>query len=235
VPTALVTGANKGLGLEHVRQFAGRGWKILACARKCDAPALVALAEEFGAQFTILPLDVTDHVQIDRLASEMADDPIDVLINNAGSTGPQGFPECIAFQGLDNTDFEIWKDIFAVNLLGAFKVATAFRRNIVASTHRLLVNMSSDLGSVEQNETGQLYAYRSSKAGLNMITKGMAVEWPDITTIAMAPGWCRTEIGGDDAGISPVDSVREQQRVFERLTHDDSGRFIDRFGETVPW
>jgi len=99
----------------------------------------------------------------------------------------------------------------------------------------LFVNMSSDVGSVEQNRTGKLYAYRSSKAGLNIISKGMAVEWHDVVVIAMAPGWCRTDLGGTEAEVDPVDSVRAQQELFDRLGPEDSGRYLDRFGETVPW
>jgi NAD(P)-dependent dehydrogenase (short-subunit alcohol dehydrogenase family) len=95
--------------------------------------------------------------------------------------------------------------------------------------------MSSDLGSIAQNQSGGSYAYRSSKAALNMVAKGMAVEWPDLTVVAMAPGWTRTDLGGADAPLEPAESVRLQQQVFDRLTRADSGRFLNRFGETVPW
>jgi NAD(P)-dependent dehydrogenase (short-subunit alcohol dehydrogenase family) len=235
MPTALITGANKGLGLEHVRQFAQRGWTVIACTRKPGTPQLVELVKKFGHSVRIHALDVTDHAAVDRLADQLRDTSIDILVNNAGTIGPLGAPECMAYQGLDNMDYGIWQDILTVNLFGAFKVATAFRGHIAASDRRLLVNMSSDLGSVAQNETGKIYAYRSSKAGLNIVSKGMSVEWSDIIVVAMAPGWCQTEMGGEGATIVPADSVHAQQQTFEQLSAEDSGRYLDRFGATLPW
>jgi NAD(P)-dependent dehydrogenase (short-subunit alcohol dehydrogenase family) len=234
MPTALVTGASRGLGLEHVRQFAERGWEVIACARKPDVGELAAIVQG-NASVTARVLDVIDHAAIDALAVEFRGATIDVLVNNAGTLGPMGMPESVAYQSLSNMDYENWRDILEVNLLGAFKVATAFHDHLAASKQRLLVNMSSDLGSVEQNTKGALYAYRSSKSALNIITKGMSVEWLDVVIIAMAPGWCRTALGGPDAEVDPVDSVRAQQALFDRLGQEDSGRFVDRFGETVPW
>ena len=232
MPTVLITGANRGLGLEYTRQFLEQGWRVIACTRKPDAPELRSLPAE---RLRIRELDVVDHAGVDRLAGALADEPIDVLINNAGTSGPQGFPECSAYSGLENMDYDIWRQIIEINLLGAFKVATAFRAHLAKSGRGILINMSSDLGSVAQNTQGNLYNYRSSKAGLNILTKGFGNEWPDIISIAMAPGWCKTELGGDDAGIDPADSVREQIKTIGRLTREHSGCFIDRFGETVPW
>ena len=99
----------------------------------------------------------------------------------------------------------------------------------------LLVNMSSDMGSIANNSMGHAYAYRSSKSALNMLTRGMAIEWKNITVISMAPGWCRTDLGGPEAPVDPVESVRMQQELFERLESCRSGEFINRFGESVDW
>jgi NAD(P)-dependent dehydrogenase (short-subunit alcohol dehydrogenase family) len=235
MPATLITGANKGLGLEYARQYAAAGWQVFACTRKPEAPALLELKTTHDNALRICKLDVTDHAAVDALARELADQPIDVLVNNAGSTGPKGVPECVAYQGLTNTDYSIWRDILEVNLLGAFKVATAFYPHLKASGNGRLVNMSSDLGSVAQNTKGNLYAYRSSKAGLNMMAKGMAVEWPDIVVIAMAPGWCRTDLGGADAEVEADESVALQLGVIEMLSREDSGKYLNRFGEQVPW
>tara|TARA_Y100001960_G_C14288280_1_gene640240 strand:- start:3 stop:290 length:288 start_codon:yes stop_codon:yes gene_type:complete len=95
--------------------------------------------------------------------------------------------------------------------------------------------MSSDLGSVEQNNFGGFYSYRASKSALNIISKGMSVDWQDITVIALAPGWCRTYLGGEEAEVDPAESVAEQQVMFESIKSDDSGKFLDRFGNQVPW
>jgi len=99
---------------------------------------------------------------------------------------------------------------------------------------KLIVNMSSGLASITDSN-GNSYAYRSSKAGLNMITKGMGEEWTDVITIAMAPGWCKTDLGGSDAPVETAASVRDQQRLFPQLTQADSGRYMDVNGDTVPW
>jgi len=235
MPTALITGANKGIGYQYAQQYAAKGWAVIACTRKPDTPELLDLWREFGEKIQICELDVTDHAAVDALAQELSDVPIDVLVNNAGSTGPKGVPECIAYQGLTNTDYQIWRDILEVNLLGAFKVATAFYPHLQASNNGRLINMSSDLGSVAQNTKGNLYAYRSSKAGLNMMAHGMALEWPDITVIAMAPGWCRTDLGGTDAEVDADESVSLQLELIDRLSQDDSGKYLNRFGVEVPW
>jgi len=232
---ALVTGASRGIGLEHCRQFARRGWQVIACARQSGCAALHELAGEFPGLVRVEPLDVTDHAAVDALAAGLRGSAIDVLVNNAGSAGPAGGTASAAYQGLTSMDYGIWREILEVNLLGAFKVATALRDHVAAGSRRLIVNMSSDLGSITQNRTGNAYAYRTSKTGLNMVTRGMSLEWPELVVVAMAPGWCRTDLGGAEAEVDVADSVRAQQVAFERLGPGDSGRYINRFGDTVPW
>ena len=232
MPTVMITGANRGLGLEYTRQYLEQGWQVIACTRQPDAPDLKALPDEL---LRIYELDIVDHAAVDQLSENLKDEPIDMLVNNAGTSGPEGFPECATYSGIGNMDYQIWRQILEINLLGAFKVATAFRGNLVKSDRGVLINMTSDLGSIAQNMQGDLYSYRTSKAGLNIMTKGFANEWPDIISIAMAPGWCRTELGGTGAEIAPADSVREQIKSIDRLTTSHSGCFLDRFGESVPW
>lgn len=234
--TAFITGANRGIGLEHARAFVRQGWRVLACARNPSASeALAKLAGEHPEQVRLLTLDVTDHPAIDALAAELKDQRIDILINNAGSFGPQGFPDGMHYQSLEHMDYGIWRELLEVNLLSPFKIAVAFHDQLARAERPLLVNMTSDLGSVAQNTQGHSYAYRTSKSGLNMLTKGIAQEWPDIIAIAMAPGWCRTDLGGDSAHIETADSVAEQQRTFARVTRAESGLCLDRFGAVVPW
>jgi NAD(P)-dependent dehydrogenase (short-subunit alcohol dehydrogenase family) len=236
MPRVLITGANRGLGLEHARQFAAQGWRVVACARSPERAAdLQKLAAEYPQEIALETLDVTDFDAVDALGERLADEPLDLLLNNAGTYGPQGAPAGMAYQGLDAMDYRIWRQMLEVNLLAPFRVAVAMQPALRRAARPLLVMMSSDLGSIANNQQGHSYAYRSTKAGLNMLTKGIAVEWPGIIVVAMAPGWCRTDLGGADAVVDPVDSVREQQKVFATLTPADSGRFIDRFGETVAW
>ena len=236
MPTVFVTGANRGLGYEHVKQYAHKGWKVIACAREPEsAIELQKLHAEYGDNFIIEQLDVVNHQDIDRLSRKFKSLPIDVLINNAGTTGPLGVPGAMDYQKIDSMDYKIWREILEVNLISPFKVATAFHDHIAHSEKRLLIMMSSDLGSVEQNTFGGFYSYRASKAALNIISKGMSVDWLDLTVIALAPGWCKTYLGGEEAEIYPDESVNNQQEMFEKIVSNNSGMFLDRFGKEVPW
>lgn len=236
MPTVLVTGANRGLGYEHVKQYAQKGWKVIACARNPKkATELDNLKDKYDDNFIIEQLEVIDHPRIEELAEKYSNTPIDILINNAGTTGPLGVPGAMDYQKIDSMDYEIWRDILEVNLISPFKVATAFHDHIAQSEKKLLIMMSSDLGSIEQNTFGGFYSYRASKAALNIISKGMSVDWQDLTVIALAPGWCKTYLGGEEAEIHPDESVKNQQAMFEKIITSNSGMFLDRFGKEVPW
>lgn len=235
MPVTLITGANRGIGFEHARRYAEQGWQVHACARNPEAAKdLQALAAEHPDSVRIHRLEVTDHAAVDALASQLQGVAIDILLNNAGTYGPQGFPEGAVYQSLEHMDYAAWRDMLEINLLAPFKVATAFHDHVAASAMKLHVLMSSGLASIENN-IGCSYAYRASKAGLNMIGKGMGREWADVITIAMAPGWCNTDLGGPDAPVAVADSVQAQQALFPTLTAADSGRYLDFNGETVPW
>ena len=236
MPTVMVTGANRGIGYEHVAQYAQKKWKVIACARQREkAIDLLQLQDKYGANFIIEELEVTNHNQVDDLSQKYSNTAIDILINNAGTGGPEGMPGAMDYQKIDNMNYQIWRDILEVNLLAPFKVATSFHKQISISDKKTLIMMSSDLGSVSQNTFGGLYSYRASKSGLNIVAKGMSNEWKDIIVVALAPGWCRTYLGGAEAEIDPMDSVEDQQKMFESLTESDSGKFLDRFGNEVPW
>ena len=236
MPTVMVTGANRGIGYEHVAQYARKKWNVIACARRPEkAIELLQLQDKYGANFIIEELEVTNHKQVDDLSQKHSNTTIDILINNAGTGGPEGMPGAMDYQKIDNMNYQIWRDILEVNLLAPFKVATSFHKQISISDKKTLIMMSSDLGSVSQNTFGGLYSYRASKSGLNIVAKGMSNEWKDIIVVTLAPGWCRTYLGGAEAEIDPMDSVEDQQKMFESLTESDSGKFLDRFGNEVPW
>jgi len=236
MPTVFVTGANRGLGFEHVKQYAEKNWEVIACSRNPEqSNELSLLRDQYPDNLIIEKLDVTNFDEITALSEKYKDKPIDILINNAGTLGPKGVPEAMGYQNIGHMDYEIWRDILEVNLLAPFKVATAFHDQVAMSSKKLLIMMSSDLGSVEQNNFGGLYSYRTSKAGLNILSKGMSIDWKDITVIALAPGWCKTFLGGVEADVEPDVSVTEQQKMFESIEPSDSGKFLDRFGKEVPW
>lgn len=234
--TALVTGANRGLGLEYTRQLAAAGWHVLAATRRpAHAPELAELARAVPERITVLPLDVVDAGNVSAVAGSLAGTPLDMLINNAGTFGPEGSPGGMRYQSLAGMDYGIWRDILEVNLLAPFRITVALAPSLRLAPRPLVVMVSSDLGSIANNRMGQSHAYRTSKAGLNMLTKGIANEWRDLIVISMAPGWCRTELGGAEAEIDPADSVAAQLQTFDRLGPGHSGQFLDRFGEPVAW
>jgi NAD(P)-dependent dehydrogenase (short-subunit alcohol dehydrogenase family) len=234
--TVLVTGANRGLGLEYCRQLAAAGWRVIAGTREPDRAAdLQSLARANHDQVRILRLDVVDEAGIQAVVQELRGQPLDMLINNAGTFGPEGSPQGMRYQSLANMDYEIWRNILEVNLLAPFRLTVALAASLRLASRPVVVMLSSDLGSIANNRLGHSHAYRTSKAGLNMLTKGIANEWRDLITVAMAPGWCRTELGGEEAEIDPGDSVRAQLQTLAALTADHNGQFIDRFGAPVAW
>lgn len=236
MPRVLITGASRGLGLEHARQYLAKGWEVIATARNPESsPGLDSLSSENADLLRVMQLDVTDHARVEAVAAELVGESLDVVLNNAGTYGPKSAFEGMHYQSLESMDYGLWREMMEVNVIAAFKVAVCFKPHLEAAAHPLLVNMSSDMGSIGNNSIGHAYAYRSSKTALNMLTKGMATEWKEVAVIAMAPGWCRTDLGGPEAPVDPVESVRMQQECFESLESSRSGEFINRFGETVNW
>ena len=236
MPRILITGASRGLGLEHAKQYLAKGWQVIATARNPESsPGLRALESHNAERMRQIQMDVTDHPRVEAVAEELAGQSLDILLNNAGTYGPKSAFEGMHYQSLESMDYDLWREMHEINVLAAFKVAVCFKPHLEAAAHPVLVNMSSDMGSIGNNSIGHAYAYRSSKAGLNMLTKGMAIEWQSLTVIAMAPGWCRTDLGGPEAPVDPVESVRMQQELFESLEFSRSGEFINRFGESVNW
>jgi len=234
--TVLITGANRGIGLEHARQYAAKGWNVIGCCRNpAKSGDLNKLQQEYSQTVEIYPLDVTSRQAVASLAMRLSDRTIDLLINNAGTFGPKGAPEGMSYQSLYFMDYGIWRNMFEVNTVAPFHMSVAFRPHLDRSKQPVIINMSSGLASVENNVQGMSYAYRTTKAGLNMLTKGMAAEWPKVIVVSMAPGWCKTDLGGPDAEVDTAESVRSQQQTIGKLNIENSGTFIDRTGEDIPW
>lgn len=235
--TWLITGANRGMGLEHVRQALAAGESVVATARNPDdSAALHALALAHGLRLRIEGFDATDHAAPETLAERLAGVPVDILVNNAGMTRA-GWPGVASQPEPADRDPAAWEEVLRVNLVAPFALTMALRANIAASTRRLVVMMSSDLGSISSNSMGGAYAYRASKAGLNMVTKGLSIDLQadGISVIAMAPGWVRTDLGTAAATWSVKDSVAKQREVIARVTPADNGRFVNLLGEAVAW
>lgn len=222
--TVLVTGANRGIGLEYARQFAARGYTVIGTARDpADAKELSAVAKR------VEQLDVTDAASVAALARRLDGVAIDILVNNAGMFDRRDVT-------VDTVDFGIMERTFAVNTLGPLRVVQGLLPNLRQGKRKVIVNMSSQLGSIE-NSNGRWYAYRSSKAALNQVNKILSVELgPEgfICTV-LHPGWVRTDMGGENATYSPQESVSGLIAVIEKLKPSDNGRFFDFKGEPIPW
>jgi NAD(P)-dependent dehydrogenase (short-subunit alcohol dehydrogenase family) len=233
LPTVLVTGASRGIGLEFVRQYAADGWRVLACVRSPQrATDLQQLAEQSAGQVTVHALDVEDHASIDALATALSAEPIDVLINSAGTR------EGRAFGKFGNSDFADWERVYRINVIGPMKMAEAFVGHVARSSQKKIVTLTSILGSIGRNSIGGLYAYRASKAAVNAVMRSMSIDLASAQGIAattMHPGWVRTDMGGPRADIDVVTSVSGMRRVIDGLTTENAGRFWMYDGSKLPW
>jgi len=235
-PTVLITGSNRGIGFEFVRQFAARGWRIIATTRRPDrADDLIELAKS-NPDIVIERLDVTDHAGIDELAARYADRPIDILLLNA-ALGPA---PATALAQLETLDFELAQRHFAVNAIGPMKVSQAFYANVKASGRKQIIAMSSDSGSfVAGSQAPILFHYKASKAALNMYlhTLAFAAQKRDVTVVMLHPGLVGTNprLAKFPGALKTEDSVRQLMTVIDGLTSEDNGRFIRYTGETMPW
>jgi NAD(P)-dependent dehydrogenase (short-subunit alcohol dehydrogenase family) len=209
MPTALVTGAGRGLGKELARQYAADGWKVIGTERR--------------------DMDMNDRRQIRSYAAGLKNQPIDLLFCNAGITGRKG-------NAPGSFDFDTWEQILRVNLLGAAAVAEAFLENVAASERRVIAMMSSRLGSIAES-SGMTLPYSTSKAALNMLVKGLAsiLAPRGVIVVALSPGWVRTDMGGEQAPLSVEKSVQGLREVISNLKKNDSGKFLSHDGSEIPW
>lgn len=235
--TWLITGANRGIGLGYARQLLAMGDKVIAGVRDPDnAESLIELSSQYKSLLRIGKLDMNDWDAIDSFAENLAEERIDYLINNAGLYGGS-WTEDSHRQSVDSMDYALWEEIMRVNVIAQFRLTTALEGSLMRSDSPLVVMMSSDMGSIGDNDMGQSYAYRTSKAALNMIARSLAVDLRGrgIRVISMAPGWTQTALGGWTATWSVEDSVARQIRVITGLGPEDTGRFLNLHGESVPW
>lgn len=228
--SVLVTGASRGIGLELTRQYAELGWRVYATCRSPEDSGPLAELAQAHPLLSIHRLDVTDHAAIDALAEELAGQPLDVLVNNAGIGG--GRPV------IGRLDYPLFDRILATNVIGPAKMVDAFLPHVEASDSRKIVCISSSLGSITTAKGGN-YLYRSSKSALNMLMRSMAhdlVERGVVLTL-LSPGVVDTDFTRYAAipKIAPDVSARGLIATIDRLTLEEAGCFIRYNGETVPW
>ncbi len=216
MPTVLITGANRGIGLEFARQYCQNGWNVVATVREPT--------EELESICTqVEPLDMLDLAAVAGFGERIA--ALDLLIANAGTYGPKDIT--IA------ADAEGWSDTFTVNTIAPFLLAQAVLPQIRAASGKL-VAISTRMGSIEDNSSGGSIAYRSAKAALNMAWRSLAID-SGVTCAVLHPGWVKTRMGGAGAPLEPEQSVAGMRQVIEGLTPAQSGGFFDYDGSPIPW
>ncbi len=229
--TILITGANRGLGLEFCKQYAQENWNVIACCRQPEkATALTKLKIEFS-NISVLPLDVSDLAQIDQLAKTLDGTAIDVLLNNAGIYGDE------SGHGFSNLNYTQWQKNMTVNVFAPVKMTEAFLPHLQRGEQKKVVAMSSLMGSIEDNGSGGSILYRSSKAALNAAMKSIAIDnrHKKIAVLILHPGWVKTDMGGSNAPMEIPESVVKMRETIANFTHQQSGEFLRYDGQKLPW
>lgn len=221
--TVLITGCDRGLGEEFALQYAARGNRVIAT---CLSPEDLSARHTFGPDVDLVKLDVTDEDAVTRLAGELKGCGIDILVNNAGIPGPH--PE------LEETDIQLWRKMLEVNLIAPFIVSKAFTEHVARSEQKVIAFISSRMGSISLNNTGSSYAYRSSKAGLNMIMKSLAIDLAarQICVLSIHPG---NVMPAGANGLSVAASVERMREVINEAGPHQTGTFYNYNGQILPW
>ena len=231
----MITGANRGLGLEFARQYSADGWRVLATYRNPeDSAELLDLARQDKVQ--AFRLDVSDFDAISALAGELSGESIDVFLSNAGLFGPKPGAESDLRQSFGHIDYGIIRQVLTVNTLAPLKCAEVFVEQIARSEQRKFVALSSIEGSISRAQR-DLYAYRTSKAALNMVTRLLSGDLAPrgITVVSICPGWVKTRMGGEFAKLELTPAIAGFRGLVSRLTLDDSGSFIESPGNPLAY
>lgn len=233
--TWLITGANRGIGLHLTREILAqkREDRVVACAREPErAEALHEAAKQHRGRLELLRLDVSSDASAKEagLAFDLLFDggPLDILVNNAGVLLEYDL-------GLESLDLAQVETMFSVNSLGPMRVSRTFMKALKRSSRPVIAQVSSDLGSISQNEIGMAYGYRMSKTALNMFNKTLSIAEPSLVCVTLHPGWVATDMGGGEAPLEPAESAAGLFRVICGLELSDSGRYLDHRGEEHAW
>jgi NAD(P)-dependent dehydrogenase (short-subunit alcohol dehydrogenase family) len=222
--TVLISGANRGIGLEHAQRYAAAGVHVIAAVREVRAPELAAIGAE------IIGYDAADPSAPAKVRAALGERPIDLLFNNAGIYGGDR-------QNFGGVDPEAFLETIRVNTLGPLLMAQALADNVAASERKIIANQSSLMGSVSDNGMGGYHAYRASKSALNMVSKGLAndLRGRGIIVVALHPGWVKTRMGGENAPVTTADCAQGQQKLLAGLSAAQSGKFFNYDGRELPW
>jgi NAD(P)-dependent dehydrogenase (short-subunit alcohol dehydrogenase family) len=233
MPSILITGANRGLGLEFARQYAADGWDVIATTRNPkSSEELQRLAKD--EKVSLHGLDVTSDDSVKQLGKTLGGKPVDLLILNSAIFTRDG-------NKFGELNFAGWRESFETNVLGAVRVAEALIENVAASKRKQIAAISTGMGSMQALGTtigfGSAYQYRTSKAALNMAMSILAKEMAPrgIGVLIFSPGWVQTDMGGPNAALTPEQSIAGMRKVLEGNPMELTGKFLSYDGATWPW
>lgn len=225
----LITGANRGIGLEFVRHYLALGHNVTATARNPESATDLIHLEQKYSNLNIVALDIANFDSIKAFAEQVRDNSFDLIINNAGAYGPRGYT-------LGNIDYTAWQQVMQVNLLGTMALTEALLPCLPADGPSKIAFLTSKMGSMGDNGSGGSYLYRSSKAALNACIKSLSIDLsPNTQVVALHPGWVQTDMGGTSALITTKQSVDGLAQVIDALDESTTGQFIDYSGKLIPW
>ncbi len=229
MPHALITGANRGIGLEHTRQLLDRGWTITAGVRNPDAATDLKALDPGDGRLRIEAYDATDLNAAKALKAKV-EGPLDILFANAGIMGPSD-------QQFGSAASEGFMDTLRTNALAPLALAEAFADQVAESQLKVIALQSSRMGSIADNDSGGRYAYRASKAALNAVGKSLSVDLKDkgINVLILHPGWVRTDMGGPNGNLTVTECVDGQLDLIARANPAMNGRFFHVSGQDLPW
>jgi NAD(P)-dependent dehydrogenase (short-subunit alcohol dehydrogenase family) len=224
----LITGANRGIGLEFTKQYAENGWHVLACCREPKTAIDLQKLTKEHSNVEVFTLDVANFKEIDVLALQLKELAIDVVINNAGIYPHSTFGD---------TNYDEWTEAFKVNAMASLKMAEAFVQHITRGRLKKIASITSKMGSIDDNTSGESYSYRSTKTALNMVMKSLSIDLKPygISVITLHPGWVQTNMGGPNALIDAKTSVNGLRKSIDDLSLSTTGRFIAYDGKEIPW
>ena len=227
MPTVFITGANRGLGFEFAKQYAADGWRVIAA---CRDPAKAEALSAVEGDVQVETMDVDDDASVASLSDKLKDEAIDLLINNAGIYGPKHL-------SAEDMDYEAWGRVLRTNTMSPFRVTMAFLQQVRNSDQKIIATLSSKMGSLNENQDGGEYIYRSSKAALNAALKGLSYDLADagIRIVLMHPGWASTDMGGPSAPLLPADGVAGLRKVLAGIKDGETGVFYDYNGGELAW
>ena len=227
MPTVFITGANRGLGFEFAKQYAADGWRVIAA---CRDPAKAEALSAVEGDVQVETMDVDDDASVASLSDKLKDEAIDLLINNAGIYGPKHL-------SAEDMDYEAWGRVLRTNTMSPFRVTMAFLQQVRNSDQKIISTLSSKMGSLNENQDGGEYIYRSSKAALNAALKGLSYDLADagIRIVLMHPGWASTDMGGPSAPLLPADGVAGLRKVLAGIKDGETGVFYDYNGGELAW